>query len=474
MDLRTETLATRASRALAAFPDGAGKVLLCTVIGLATLAVVTVVDDFSQFVLLGPLLVAVVFVILRPHWGVFAMSAFLMLGIDLVKVGPLRTAELIGMLLAIPFVIEVARERRIAFLGIPHVWILLGIALALVAATVWSELMHPPPPHEAFENTTREFRSFGRNALTLLFFATFVKTPRHVRLAAAVFLGVILVFAWDALDLFGAGPGAARAEARGIADPNRLGSLVVWGTAIVWSFRYHSRARLWRLLALAPLAVLPFVGLLTASRSAFVQLCVLGALILLEQRHWPPAQRLRSLALAGVAVLVLVIAAPNTALLRMTSFEADMQQPGGDSTRRRIQTATIGVMMAAQHPLFGVGPGNFRWRVGRNVGPHNSYLWAVTAGGVGLLALYVLLLHRTYRGFRDAEHAGPSDLVWLAKALRLCAITFVLFSAVADVWLQPPLYWLVGMSIALARHVPRQPATAVRVARLGAPMARVA
>ena len=37
----------------------------------------------------------------------------------------------------------------------------------------------------------------------------------------------------------------------------------------------------------------------------------------------------------------------------------------------------------------------------------------------------------------------------------MCTVTFVLFSLFADVWLQPPLYWLVGMSAAIERLVAR-------------------
>ena len=446
------------SARVVALPGGVGKLLLPAALAVATLAVVFAfdVDDVWRLVTLVPPALAALFIVLRPHWGVLAMIACWMLGSDPIKVGPLRTVELLGLLLMIPFAMDVWRRRHIAALWIPHVWIVLGIVLVMFAATVWSELMHPAPPHAAFENTTGEFRSLGRNVLIVVLFATFVRTPRQIRIAAAVLLCVILVFAWDALDPAADSPAQkARAEARGIADQNRLGALCVWGTALTWWFRASASRALWRRLALIPLGILPFVGLLTASRSMLLQLAVLVGLIILEQHHRPPAERVRSLALAGVIGFVLLVAAPHTALLRMTSFDADVSQPGGDSTRRRMQTAWTGVIMAAEHPILGVGPGNFRWRIGRDVGPHNSYLWALTDGGPLLLALYVLLLCRTYKGFRLAEQAGPPDLLWLAKALRMCTVTFVLFSLFADVWLQPPLYWLVGMSAAIERLVAR-------------------
>jgi O-antigen ligase len=226
----------------------------------------------------------------------------------------------------------------------------------------------------------------------------------------------------------------------------------VWGTALFWSLRFHARARVWRTLALIPLLGLPFVALLTASRSAFLQLLLLGGLILLEQRHWSPAQRVRGLGLVLTIALVIAVAAPNASLLRVTSYGSDVGEPGWYSTQARTQGIAAGLMMAVENPMFGVGPGNFRWRLGRQAGPHNSYVWALTSGGPALLALYVVLLHRTYRDLRFAEQSGPPRLAWVAKGFRLCLITFVVFSFFADVWLQHPLYFLVGMSIVLARQ----------------------
>jgi O-antigen ligase len=185
-----------------------------------------------------------------------------------------------------------------------------------------------------------------------------------------------------------------------------------------------------------------------------LQLFLLGALILFEQRQWSPAQRLRSCALMLSVATVIVIAVPSTLLDRATSYGTDLDTPGAKSQINRTQGLWAGLVMAAEHPFFGVGPGNFRWRVGKDVGPHNSYVRALTSGGPALLALYLLLLHRTYRSLRTAEQAGPPQLTWLAKGLRLSVVPFVLFSFFADVWLQPPFYWLVGMSIVLRRHVP--------------------
>jgi O-antigen ligase len=444
----------RPASARLALSPRTGRYLFVAAVALTTPALAFVVDDLGRILLLLSAALAALFVIRRPHWGVLAMGPVWMLGIDPVGVGPLKTVELLALLLLVPLAADVAHERRVWILGVPQLWLILGIGLVLVASTVWSELMHPPPPHASYELAALELRHLMKNLIILVFFVSFIRAPRHILYAVAIFLLVILVFTYDALDPLGGGPSGQRADARGMADPNRLGALCVWGTALFWSFRFHSSARRWRALALIPLFGLPFVALLTASRSAFLQLLLLAALILLEQRHWSPARRVRGFALLLAIGFVVLVAAPNASLLRVTSYRSEVGDPGWYSTQSRTQGIWAGLMMAAEHPFLGVGPGNFRWRIGRQVGPHNSYLWALTSGGPALLALYLLLLRRTYRAFQAAEQSGPRRLEWVARGLRLCLIVFAFFSLFADVWLQHPLYWLVGMSIVLARQVP--------------------
>jgi O-antigen ligase len=348
--------------------------------------------------------------------------------------------------------VQIAGERRIAALEMPEVWIVIAIGLVFVAATAWSMLMHPPPPHVAYDYTAMEFRYFAKNLVIFFFFVAFVRTPRDILAAVGVLLIVILFFAWDVLHLLEGGPYEARAQSMGIADQNRLGALAVWGTALCWSLHALGTDRRWKRLAAVPLVVLPFVALLTGSRSALLQLLVLAGLILLQQRHWSPAGRVRTVAL-GVAIAAVILAAvPSALLLRATSFGTNTTDIAAESTRNREQAVREGFAMAAEHPFLGVGPGNFRWRRGTGAGPHNSYIWALTSGGPALLILYLFLLHRAYRAAAAAGRAGPPQLLWVATGVRFCVIELVLFSASADVWLQPPLYFLVGLSVALHRH----------------------
>ena len=71
---------------------------------------------------------------------------------------------------------------------------------------------------------------------------------------------------------------------------------------------------------------------------------------------------------------------------------------------------------------------------------HNSYLWALTAGGIGVFGLYLLLFYLTYRMLRQLERSGPQELLWLSKGLRVSLVLFMIFSAFADFWLSDFMY----------------------------------
>jgi O-antigen ligase len=108
-------------------------------------------------------------------------------------------------------------------------------------------------------------------------------------------------------------------------------------------------------------------------------------------------------------------------------------------------------MMTADHPVFGVGLGNFQWAkafygLARGAPTHNSYLWALTAGGIGVLALYVLLFCVVYRALKKLERSGPPELLWLSKGLKVNLFLFLVFSAFADFWLSDFLYLLLGLT----------------------------
>ncbi|HXH82885.1 MAG TPA: O-antigen ligase family protein [Candidatus Tectomicrobia bacterium] len=420
----------------------------------------------ERVLLLGVAGALALFLTYRPHWGVLALSALWIFQLNPVRIGPLDSPELLLGVLLVPLVVRVVRDRSVRILEVPQFLILLAIGLVLLMATAWAELMYRPPDVESLTRTSAELRAFRTGLVYVVLFLYFIRTPRHVRLVMGFLAVVIAVAVLDAFDIIGPAPSGERLHAsQGFAgNSNRLALLAVWGTAIFWMLREHGAGRWWRRLTVIPLLALPVTVLMTASRNGLLQLLLLAGLILMGQRGWSPGQRARSVALIATAGILAVALAPSAVILRATSFEATARAPGGESLRHRSEGVAAGIEMALEHPVFGVGPGNFRRHTGTDLGPHNAYLWALTAGGPLLLLLYVLLFWSSLRAVRAAERRGPPELLWASRATRCNLIVFLAFSLFADTWLQHPTFLLVALAAALgrlARPAPH-PALAVR------------
>jgi O-antigen ligase len=429
--------------------------LLGLVAGLLLGAVVVlVVAAPEQSLVLLALGLGGVFFAANPHWGVLIIFVLVTFRLSPTRLGPLSAAELLAAVLAVPLACQFLRDRRIWVWHVPQIRLLLGIAGVLVTATGWSLLMHPAPPAE-LDYTWLEPFFFGQSFFFLIYLVYFLKSPRHLVYAVIVVLLMILAAAADGMNLLEDTPGPTRAATDyfgGFAgNANRLGFLCVWGTALFWSLRFKGPRGWWRPFTVVPLLVLPVTTLMTGSRNGFIQLTLLGALILLEQHQWSPARRIRALVLMVMMALVVLIAAPSDMLTRASSFEFT----AGPTTYDRIYTFGAGLAMLAEHPIFGVGPGNFPWRnralTGFTSTPHNSFLWALTSGGPLLLILYLALFYRTYRTLRAVERWGPRGFIWLATALRFNLIILLVASCFATIWLQEPFWLLIGLSIVLAR-----------------------
>jgi O-antigen ligase len=416
-------------------------------LGAALVAVVT--EPERGLALIAQALVAV-FLLARPHWGILAIFVLVIFRIDPARVGPFGTSELLAAPLMLPLALEIVRDRRVWAWRVPQIRLLLAIGAMLLVATEWSLLMHPAPPISEQEGPWSTLILFGQQLLFLVYLVYFIKTPRHLTYAVVVVLVMILAAAVDSLDLLGAGHGGERARvSQGwAANSNRLAFLCVWGTALAWSLRFKGPRGWWRPLTLAPLLGLPITTLMTGSRNGLVQLMLLGGLVLLEQRQWSPAQRARAFALMAMAAVMVLALAPAAMMERASNFQET-------SVTDRLATHRAGALMVAEHPLFGVGPGNFHWRnqvmTGHAMSTHDSYLWAATAAGIPLLALYLALFCRTYRMLRTVERRATAEFVWLATALRFNLFILLAFSFFADLWLSHPFYLMLGLTIVLFR-----------------------
>jgi len=397
----------------------------------------------------------------RPDWGVLVLLVvwFLDFSPRILGIRFLGLPYIVVGVLLIPFALSILRERVIWVFRVPQVKIFFLIGILLLASTWWSATQHPLSIIPEFDSTERMLHLFFARLLFLVLFIYFITTQRKIELAVFLVLILILIAAQSA----SIGGGRARATFGLGANPNRLAFICLFATSLLWFYRSSLQPR-WKSLTVPLLFFLPTVALATGSRSGFLQMIILGILILKEQEGWSAMKRIHSFLFLGTVLVFLSVIVPASQYMRATSFDPTTQAPGKQSLNKRITRIWNLLETAASNPILGIGIGNFRWvnqsRYGDDRQPHNSYLGTLAESGAPVLSLYLVLFYVTYRMLSQLKRSGPRELLWLSKGLRVNLILFLVFSAFADFWLNDFLYVMVGLTVAMTVLWQRQERTA--------------
>jgi putative inorganic carbon (hco3(-)) transporter len=143
---------------------------------------------------------------------------------------------------------------------------------------------------------------------------------------------------------------------------------------------------------------------LTASRGGALAFVVVALMCLWQLGV--KGRRAYLLLLVPVAVIVLWLHGGNGLRKR---FEQTSMDPAtsnhnteaSESTEQRKELLSQSIKVTAQHPLFGVGPGNFVIVSGVWHATHNSYTQMSAEGGIPAFLLYVLILWRGVANLRE-------------------------------------------------------------------------
>jgi len=172
--------------------------------------------------------------------------------------------------------------------------------------------------------------------------------------------------------------------------------------ALALTTRSHWKKIAW---AVAMLAMI-YAVFLTASRGGGIAL-VVGAVVCLWQLG-VKGRRFYLLLLVPAAVISIWQYGGNSLRERFEQTNADtatnrLSTEASGSAQQRKELLFQSLKETAQHPLFGVGPGNFEivsgiWHV-----THNSYTQMSAEGGIPAFLLYVLILWRGIANLRDVR-----------------------------------------------------------------------
>jgi O-antigen ligase len=229
-------------------------------------------------------------------------------------------------------------------------------------------------------------------------------------------------------------------------------------------FWFWSRARptnFRKIVSGGAIAASMMVVFATGSRSGLLGTATLAILLATGPgRYRVPITQIVAVGLLAVVAVATIV--PADAWDRMINFFPERHTYGYHSSLQRLDTVELGIRMFGDHPLLGVGPGNFR-EVSRQIyhdpyfrPPHNAYLWALAEtgvlGSVAFLSLFALAWREIRIVLKLAEGRDP-ELSDIAGALRTSLAVFSFFSLFADIWLSPIIYVLLGELLAMRRYL---------------------
>jgi O-antigen ligase len=460
-------------------------VIIATVIAGVALGVAAYTDDrtLTLSVALIGMIFAGLLVIYHPHVGVCVIMSTMLMSYPaaLRGVGPLTINNMLGLSLVVLLGFQVYRQHDYWFLREPEIRLLLAIAVVLITMQqvnkiVWPDIKYLLPKvskagtdayyGEVDVSGRWIFELLSRIAFTI-FFVNWIRTPRQLK-------WVLFIMSFCILAVL---PGLGPDMYKGNADYRITSKIVGWaeninrfafmmnvGIALFLYLAIISKGLLTKLLWIFCAAgSLPLV-LLTASRSGFLGLGLVGWLLFIGDEL---PQRVKIVAvtaggLLGIIVFFFVLSDPaRERLMNLNPFnhEEAVQErvEGSRSTETRVVTLQEAWAIIKDHPFTGVGLGNFRWvnafLNGSYKPPHNSYVWSMAEGGIFTTLLYLILFGFVYVRIQRLrpKYKNHPDLPFFPDWLNTYLILFFFFSIFADVWLEVHIYFIVAFSIVLTR-----------------------
>ena len=236
------------------------------------------------------------------------------------------------------------------------------------------------------------------------------------------------------------------------SNPNDLGLAIALNLPFVFVFLLRSRRRLvWAAWA-AGMVLMVYAVFRTASRSGALALAVVVCVCMWEFAI--KGRRRYLLSLVGIAGLAVCIFASGQLRDRFGAiFDPPEDRGAYGSAEQRQQLLWRSLEVTIEHPLVGVGPGNFTTVSGVWRTTHNSYTLMSSEGGLPAFILYLMIFWRALANIRRAKRLQQprSENMLLSGALRATLVGYLvgsLFSSVAYDFFP---YLLVAYTTALVR-----------------------
>lgn len=184
-------------------------------------------------------------------------------------------------------------------------------------------------------------------------------------------------------------------------DPNAFAASIVYSFPFAWALIRYRLESVWQRRGLWAYGLLGLIGIVyTGSRSGMATVLLFFGLV------WLGASRKG----AGLVILVLILIAswnlmPEDLQGRFETLYDSSAGPSNaaESAQGRMEGFEQGIKLIGEYPLFGIGPGNFKfgWADGRGMNAHNLYGQVMGEFGVVGTVAFALLLLTIYLNSRS-------------------------------------------------------------------------
>jgi len=305
------------------------------------------------------------------------------------------------------------------------------------------------------------FSSFAKGVVVAVLITLLVETLPQLRRLLFVQAAAVSFMTLSSLAQHHTSSGRLIGAAGGIFEnSNDLAINVAVNLPLCFAFLLGARGGLRKAIWAIPVAGMLGVVLLTYSRSGFLALMMAGIVCLWE---FGVKGRRYHLILVAVAAVVLMMAfAPEHYFTRIESIYAGRIQGSGDrgSEEGRKELFELSMQLMAEHPLLGVGPGNFPIVTGKWLVAHNTYSEMGAEVGVPALVLFLLVLgagiNNLFVAQKSALFKADAEFRIFTGALMASMAAYMLGAFFADTAYNLFPYFLVAYTCGL-RQIAEHP-----------------
>jgi probable O-glycosylation ligase (exosortase A-associated) len=376
-------------------------------------------------------------------------------------VGALRPAILTGLLAMALYLFDRQDERQPRRVLLPTTKLVLTFLLWTIASTAGAIVLG-----NSFDVV---FGNLLKTVLMCLVLVGSVRGLRDVERLTMVYLVAATIYAIVVVARFDLGEGSDwRLGRLYYYDANDLATYLVTAMPLGVYFLLTGRRAVGRVLAAGALAILTVAFVRTGSRGGFIALIAVIVFIMLRYSAISLGRRLSA---AVLVTLILLGTASSRYWEQMTTIASDADYNRTEETGR-LQIWGRGMGYMLQHPLLGVGPGNFQTAEGTlsplaerqqfGVGvrwnaAHNTYIQVGAETGVIGLLLFLAMIASALVALSRSRGRGPDRAdsrekqTQLAQVLTASLIGFVVGAFFLSLAYTEMLYTLIALAVGLQK-----------------------